>query len=341
MRLTSSDPVTGGGIGGDPISGNTTWTSNGSKKFIYVDLAYAKWTPINNANWSSTFSVGKIENPFVFSDMVFDADYTPEGFGQQFAFNATDSQTLKLNMGEFALREIGGGANASRDSYLLGAQLRLDSQWTPKLQSSGGVSALLLMNEDQLQTSSLGKLDTPVVPNQNSGNTKTITSTPGGGVLPNFNPIVVDGSLTYSLDTFPMYSGAFPIRLAAEYMNNPAVDRMGEAYSVGITFGKSGKKGLWEIGYRWKELQANAWWEELVDSDFGAFYKVPSSHTLDITVPGYAAGTNVRGHVVKASYSPYDSLTLGLTYFCTEVIDRPTSYNPTMHRLQIDAVWKF
>jgi hypothetical protein len=31
-----------------------------------------------------------MENPFVFSDMVFDADYTPEGAGVQVAYTFND-----------------------------------------------------------------------------------------------------------------------------------------------------------------------------------------------------------------------------------------------------------
>jgi hypothetical protein len=104
-------------FGGDPISGNTTFQDNGSKKFVYVDLAYGKWTAFNNALWSGTLTLGKMQNPFVFSDMVFDGDYTPEGFAQQFAFNLGADHSIKFNLGQFMLDEIsqsGGGLRASR-----------------------------------------------------------------------------------------------------------------------------------------------------------------------------------------------------------------------------------
>jgi polyhydroxyalkanoate synthesis regulator phasin len=67
LRLSSSDPAAGGPAGGDPISGNTTFQDNGSRKFIYVDLAYGKWTMLNNSSVFSALSLGKIANPFVFS----------------------------------------------------------------------------------------------------------------------------------------------------------------------------------------------------------------------------------------------------------------------------------
>src|SRR5687767_5141769 len=58
FRLTSSEAQ--GTFGGDPISGNSTFQDNASKKFAYIDLAYAKWTAVNNADWSLNLTVGKM-----------------------------------------------------------------------------------------------------------------------------------------------------------------------------------------------------------------------------------------------------------------------------------------
>lgn len=321
LRLTSSEAASGGS-GGDPISGNTTMTSNGSKKLIYLDLAYGKWTPINNADWNTTFTLGKMENPFVFSDMIFDGDYTPEGAAQQFGYNINNNHSLKLNVGEFAIYEDSGKYH---DTYMFGGQLRWEAKWAPKMQSSMGIGGLALSDSDLLLTTS--------VPNQNYGNERNAS----GQLVNSYNPIVVDGSVTYNLDSFPMYVGQFPIKLAGDYLNNPAADKAAEGYSLGMTFGKSGKKGLWELSYRWKELQGDAWYEEVVDSDFGAYYTAATTRGS----AGYRAGTNVRGHIVKASYSPYDSVTLGITYFLTEIIDQPTASSVDTGRLQVDASFKF
>ena len=54
-----------------------------------------------------------------------------------------------------------------------------------------------------------------------------------------------------------------------EYINNPGggtIDatsntgagmRRNEAYSIGMQLGKSGKKGTWDLTYKWKNLEAN------------------------------------------------------------------------------------
>jgi len=325
MRLSSSEPASGGS-GGDPISGNTTMSSNASKKNIYLDLAYGKWTPINDGDWTAAFTAGKMENPFTTSDMVFDGDYTPEGFAEQFGYNINSKHALKLNLAQFAILEDGKKA---RDPFLFGSQLRWDATWTPKWNSSMGVAGYLLTDSDRLVTTS--------VPDQNKGNQRD----PSGKLANAYNPVVADASVTYNLDSFPLYTGAFPIKLGSEYMNNPAANDANEGYWVGVFLGKSGKKGAWDLSYRWKELQGDAWYEEFVDSDFGAYYTSAGTALRRGSAGGYAAGTNVRGHIIKASYSPYNSLTLGITYFLTEVIDQPTVKSEPTGRLQIDASLKF
>ncbi|HVK58089.1 MAG TPA: hypothetical protein VM735_04850, partial [Candidatus Kapabacteria bacterium] len=176
------------------------------------------------------------------------------------------------------------------------------------------------------------------VPNVNSGNTRN-----NGVLANNFNPYIADASVTYTLDHVPMYNAPFPIRFTAEYMNNPAAEDHNEAYAFGIIFGKSGKKGLWDVSYRWKHLEADAWYEEVVDSDFGGLRPATFTSTGSVSSrAAYASGTNVEGHIFKATYSPYDSLTLGITYFLAELIaNTPEGFDESVGRLQVDAVWKF
>src|SRR5262249_4472442 len=64
-----------------------------------------------------------------------------------------------------------------------------------------------------------------------------------------------------------------------------------------------------------------AWWEELVDDDFGAFYGELNSAPNSGFGPGYGAGTNVKGHIVRVAYSPTDALTLNVKWYLTELIN--------------------
>ena len=177
------------------------------------------------------------------------------------------------------------------------------------------------------------------MPNQNRGNTRNA----GTGVLANnFNPVIADGSFTYTFqDGLPaVYTAPFPIKIFGEYVNNVAASDREQAVQGGVVFGKAGKKGLWEVAYKYKYVGADAWFEEFGDSDFGAYYQGTLLNSG--FGAGYGAGTNLRGHVAKLSYSLYDSLTLSATYYRAHCINEvPASSNSDMTRLIVDAMWRF
>jgi hypothetical protein len=345
IRFTSAENKSTGNNGmGDPISGNDTLAFNASKKLVWLDLAYAKWQILNRPDWSVAFIGGKMENPFTFSEIVFDSDYTPEGGAFQVGYTVNDQHGLKFNTAFFSLAEV---AASSHDAYLFGAQLRWDATWNPQWASSLGFSGLAFSDKQSLTHAAAGT--NPNVPDVSRGNTR-VSST--GALTSSFNPFVVDGSITYTKESFPYYPGAFPIKFMAEYVNNPAASanpatspigpgqKRNEAYSIGMTLGKSGKKGTWDVTYKWKWLESNYMFEEMVDSDHGAWYQ--TSPFTGGGGTGYGAGTNLRGHYMRAAYSPYDSLTLSVNYYLFGLVDKPAgALSSKAGRIQIDAAFKF
>ena len=338
LRLTSSDPS--GSFGGDPISGNTTFQDNGSKKFIYIDLAYGKWSFLNTKPATASITVGKMENPFA-SELLFDNDYTPEGMGLAGTFRFGDVHSLKVGAGAFMLDEV---SVDSSDPYLLGAQVKWDAAWTKKLNTSLGAGIMSIQNTSLLTSNG--------IPNVQRGNSRL----PVTGAPPaySFNPFFITGSIGYTLDEVPFYSGAFPITVMGEYINNPGADSSAsvagqpaynggnQAWTAGITFGKAGKKRTWEVAYRYRYLGANFWFEEFVDSDFGASYQTALPNSTFGTSSIYGAGTNVRGHLAKASYSPNNALTLSVSYALSTLIQGvPSGSETETGRLIVDAVLKF
>ena len=344
FRLASGEPS--GNFGSDPISSNSTFQDNGSKKFLWIDLAYGKWTPINTGPWTLSGTIGKMENPFV-TDMAFDADYTPEGAAIQVAYAINDAHSLKWNGAVFVLDEINQGSQSSQDPMLFGAQLRYDAKWKPELTTSLGIAWYTLQDAQNLGNGA--------VPNVQVGNTRYAASVPGsatklaGSLVNEYYPIVVDAAVTYTLPGCPGYPGKFPIRLAGEYMENPGASSDNHAYWAGIFFGKVGKKGTWEVSYRFKQLGADAWYEEFVDSDFSAYYQtVPGgSAAASGSAAGVRAGTGIQGHIFRLGYALSDSFQLSATYLLSELIDPPVVGTPSehtesgAHRLQVDATWKF
>jgi hypothetical protein len=323
MRLSSSET---GLFGGDPISGNTTLQDNASRKPIFVDLAYGKWTFLNEKEYSSAVTIGKMENPFVMSDDVFDPDYNPEGLGYNFTYRLNDAHTLKFNGGAFLLDEI---AASHQDPYMYGGQVSWDATWSKAVTTMAGIALLNIVNEQSLGNAT--------VPNGQRGNTRDPGTT---APAVNFNPIVVDAAATYTFDNVGFYPGRFPVKVHGEYANNLAISSRETSYYGGVTFGKAAKKGTWELTYRYKSLGGDSWYEEMTDSDFGAFYQ--GTWPNGGLGPGYGAGTNVRGHHVKAVYALFDAMTLGITYGRTHLIDEfPAGSNSDMSRLIVDAIWKF
>ena len=321
LRLGSGDSA------GNPLSNNTTAENNFSKKPIWVDTAYGKWTAINSAGWLLSTTIGKMDNPFAFTPMVFDPDLTPEGAAIQGSYLINDKHTIAFNGGAFVMDEE---KSNTHDPMMYGGQVLWNAKWNAKWASSLGVGAFQIVNPEQLSNANVAQ--------NNQGNTRT-----GGGLLlNNYNPIIADASVTYTLDSFPFYTGAFPIKFAGEYIENPGASKNNTGYWAGVTFGKSGTKRTWDLSYRYEYLEADAWYDQLVDDDNGAFYQnAPTGGAA-----GYFGGTNVKGHLVKLNYSFNDSFSFACSFFMNDLINQTVYSNvaepnsPTL-RVMADLMWKF
>jgi hypothetical protein len=327
IGLTSTEQTGKDSSAADPISNNQSFGDNASKKAIGLDKAYVKWTPVNDATWTFNSTIGKFDNPFVFpSTILFDKDYTPEGIALEAAFRPNDKHTLRALGAAFILDEI---AVDTDDPYLFGGQLRWEAAWSPKWQSALGGALLSILNEQTLTNGA--------IPNVGGGNTRV---GPTGVLANSFTSIYADANLTYTFEHAPLYNAPFPITVGADYIHNLDADDDNTGYSFGVVIGKAGKKRLWEINYRYTDFQADAWFEEFVESDFGANYKY---NTVNAGGSGYRSGTNVRGHWIKGTYNFYDSLSFSVAYFITDLIHNPpgVAYDSGAGRLFVEAVWKY
>ena len=188
------------------------------------------------------------------------------------------------------------------------------------------------------------------MPYVNQGNTRKVVG--GNGVLVNgYTPLIADASATYKLDSFPLYPGAFPIKLSSEYINNVDTiqsDKNNQGYWIGIMFGKSGTKHTWDISYRYQYLEADATYDQLADDDNGAFYQNAPIGAPAGSGVGFYGGTNIKGHLIKANYSITDSLTFTFTCYLNELINANLNTagnlgqpkNSAIHAMA-DLTWKF
>jgi hypothetical protein len=285
-----------------------------------------------------------MDQPFVSSPMVFDPDYTPEGAALQTVYKINDKHSLSFNSAAFVLDEE---STSSRDPFLYGGQIIWDAKWSPKFSSALGVAAFDIVNRDMLTTAN--------VPFVNQGNTRAPFMLPSGTIVNNliynYNPIIASGSVTYTLDTFPFYTGVFPIKLASEFMDNPGAPHDNVGYWAGITFGKAGKKGTWDLSYRYEHLEADAWYDQLVDDDNGAYYQAqpnPAWHTVGSppnSTFNWYGGTNIKGHLIKFDYSITDAFMFTITCYINDLINQNiggvAEPNSGAIHAMADIMWKF
>jgi hypothetical protein len=308
----------------DPISNNTTFENNGSKKEIRFDEVYMKWSPLHHGDWAGSVTAGKMANPLVFpSTILFDKDYTPEGAAQFISYQAGKDHTLSLLLTEFVLDETRFSNN---DPFVLGAQVRWDAKWNERLASSVGAAGLTIVNPETLTTTA--------VPYIGQGNTRT-----AGGVLVNdYNVFYGDAGLTYTFDRAPFYPGPFPIYAYGNTVYNFGASDDNVGYGAGIRFGNAKKKGQWELNYLWTSMQADAWYDQFVESDFGATWTTAPAGGKT----GYFSGTNIRGHWIKGTYNIFDQWSFSVAYFATELINpSPEGVDSSTSRLFVESVLKF
>lgn len=302
-------------LGGSVFSANTTMNNDASRKFIFVDLAYAKWKP---EDWF-TGQIGKMSSDFWFTDMVLDPDYNPEGAQEKFVFALNDRNKLSLSAGQFVIAEnfdSTGSDAANQDAYLFVGQMEWAAKWNEHLSSRLGVAGYAFANQEGISAG----LETFLGQNGTSAS---------GPTAPNFNPFVVRGELTYACDSFPGFHGSFPVTIGAEYAKNPGARGFGsgaEAYNIGLALGDAKKKGNWQLGYNYKHIGPASVWHGLNDDDFGYNAK---------------GGTGVAGHQIVASYHLYDPLTLNLRVMRTEQINAPAGVISEQTRLFFDLLFAF
>ncbi len=340
IRLGAGDPSSAApSLGGSIFSPNTTFNNDAARKFIWVDLAYGRWTP---TKWLD-LSFGKMNNYFWASEMIFDPDYNPEGAQERLTYEINDKHRVGITSGQWVIAEnfSANGTGVNNDAYVFVNQADWQALWSPKVSTRVGVGMYNFLHQYAISSFVPGGGGTPLDSNPNVGasfiNQNGIPASGNGSQ--NFNPIFARGELTYNLDTFPMYTGAFLVTFAAEYAYNPAAGtdttsslvpkyngRGNVAYNLGVQLGSAKAKGNWQIAYSYKHIEAASVWHGLNDDDFGFNTR---------------GGTDVEGHQIKAFYHPYDAMTLSLSYFITQEISSFAGSQAHQQRLFLDCIIGF
>jgi hypothetical protein len=248
-------------------------------------------------------------NPiFRVSEMVFDDDLAGEGFSETVQLLGAPMGALdqvKIHALQWSFNEVQNG----QDGWLFGGQIN-PQMHIGTTQIEAGVGQFGYLNVNQIAQS-----------------LKTNTA------LFNSNLLDADGNFESAFNltdatvavTFPNVLGTQPVRLFADYVHNwDAANDDSHGVLGGVKLGQTKTQGDWAITTFYESIGQESALSTFTYSDFG---------------PG---GTNQQGPVVALEYQLLNPLTISVKNHFTNYIVRPAdTSNPTLFRLQLDALVKF
>jgi hypothetical protein len=280
--------------GGDTAStsGNTTLDGTFGNEAISLNLAYGSWEFMNGL----IVQGGKVKNPFMKSEVVWDNDVNPEGLSEIYQKKSGDS-TLQFVAGQYIIEETDRKNNIDSDDVILLA-------WQAQLHQKTKVGKFKfavawydyhhLTDQGSAITKQLGSGDGQ----RNSQVTGTDVNTTNMQTLDFMadwsSPI---GSKHGNL----FYEYAVNTSADAPAGNNTIAQDLDTAWQLGFKFGdkRVKKAGQWQIKTLYRVVQQDAVFYALTDSSF------------------HQGGTNAKGIELGAKYAIRKGMQLGYTFFNT------------------------
>lgn len=285
----------------DPRSTNATLDDAGRRKEIGLDLAFVDWRPRDGM----LLTFGKQKQPWFKAGnaRLFDDDVSPEGiafqyggksgfFGKAWGYwleemsSAADSNVVGTQFGY----TFGGGLTLAAGYWDYGA---IENQ--PVLNFSGSPAGNSSFNADS------GCAASP------AGTTRCYTF--------DYDIVQVDAQWSGRI-------GAMSLLLFGGYLENLDPDKLNAGYSLGFLLGRAADPGAWEFGALYQDVERDAQFAALYDSDFA---------------DGLTQG---RGVQLQGAWVPVRNMTIKAAYFINDrSYDTPAEAD--YRRLQLDLNYQF
>ena len=278
----------------DPVSTNQTLGGGGSTKGLNLDLAYVKWAGANNM----TYYGGKFKN-ILFKPgkhaLLWDGDWNPEGLG------------LTWSNGDHFINAMGtwlesDSKNETEFSYALQGGFKKTLDNGMKLTAGIGYHHLGTKGKGSF----FGDAD------DFFGNS--------------FDPMT--NTYIYDYDELELFAdlgfkiGDESASVFFDYVQNQDADRFDTGYAAGFKYSSASSKGDWEWAYIYQDIEADAAFGLLADSDFAG------------------GGTDGRGHVFKAGYGVAKNVKASMTYVMSER-NGDLGTEKDYDRFQVDLALKY
>lgn len=220
----------GTGDNDDPNSTDQTLGFFDDDLTVSLDQAYIR------GNFGNVSLVGgKIPQPFVRTEMVWDGDVNPQGLSAAYRMDLGGGSTLKANALYFLIDEATGG----EDSRMIGGQLQFEtaSNASTRVELAAGYYDFRLSN----------------LVDGDAGDFRT-NRFAGGRYLSDFNLVDLVGAVT-----FKPFGEKWPIRIVGDYVKNlGATTDQDTGYGIDLLIGRGSKVGDWRFGYGYAAVGVDA-----------------------------------------------------------------------------------
>ena len=287
---------------------------------LFIGQLYLKYSPYS---WL-TLQGGKMPNPLVTTDMVWDKDISPEGFSEQFKYTigpfggagdvtTTDGKTGKpvITSGEPGNVTVDLFANFGQFVYntadpqsSFGSTADKQTAWLLAYQVGAKV------NFSKTTYFQIAPTFYEYIDGKNNDFTTTYSGDPGKNQTGVNDLAIFDCPWLFGWTAFdlPMsIFGDFAYDINADQRASKAGhpgQTQGLAYQVGLNVGDLKKKGHWQMQGYWQRSEAYALDPNLIDDD-----------TND-------ARLNMQGVVFKAGYALTENFSLSLQYNYGKIINK-------------------
>lgn len=268
------------GDGDDPNSSDVQLSNWNDDLQISLDLAYAQ---LNFGNLK--FYGGKIPNPFLRTDLVWDGDVNPQGASVVYKLPLAGGGAFRANGLFFSVDEQVAGP----DSTMGGVQLGFDSP------SYGGFKYDLSGGYYRYSLGSLAGAD--------SGDWRSNRRNPDGSLASDYELVDVVAGLSWQ--------GAnekWPLRVVGDYVKNlGAIDDQDTGFGVDVSLGRASKAGDWRFTYGYSQTDVDAVLAAFSNDNIG----IATNYNLHALTLDYTPMPKTTISAIWYHYKPNDPLYAG------------------------------
>lgn len=222
-QLATGDPD-------DPNSTDITLSNFDDDLQVSLDQVYARAT-FGNLQLHG----GKMPQPFVRTDLVWDSDVSPEGLSAAYKVPLGHGASLKATGLYFLVDESVAGPDSSMIGGQLGFETAAAAQWKFEL-----AAAYYDYSLRSVAGGDAGDFRSNLFAN--------------GRYLSDFNMLDIIGAVTWQ-----GMSENWPVRLVGDYVKNfGAVTSQDTGYGVDLLVGRASRKGDWRFGYGYAVAETDA-----------------------------------------------------------------------------------